>query len=546
MNLAQPLALALGALAIPIFLAYLYRLHRLRKPVASTILLRVIRDEQPAAERARSKLRHRLSLLLMLAALLLTVLALAGPDTGATRGRRLVVVLDTSASMGAREGQIDRLSAAADAVGDLIDRAGEDDELALVTAGGVAGIAVPPTRNHADVVARAKEIQARGAGGDNRDDAMAFRLADGLCRDPARTSIVVVSDGTGLSAPPTRCPVRHVGVGAAADNVGLTALSVRAADGLGLHDIHLGVASTAAAARHVDVTLTTEEGVVDVVGFDLPSRGEMEKTVRVVIERGQTLTAALPGGDALLLDDRATVALPDHGPVKVLLVTSRPKSLLAQVLRLHPRVDLVVAAPGQVPAEPRDLIVLEDDPGANLGPASRVVAFGVAPAGAPLSLGPEAASKTIIRWDFDAPWFRFVDLREVALGGGKTVVGGRGVVDSASGALVATGRWGNRELVVTGFTVDQTDLTLRAAFPNLVANLIDWATPPAVATRPSERGVLSIAETRLAPGPLPGAEMAGGVRWGDSRGLIRIALLVAIALLLGEQILTALMRRRAA
>ena len=547
MTFAQPLALALAALAVPVILAYLYRLHRIKRPIASTILMRVIRDEQPTAQKSKSKLRHRISLALVLAALLATVLALAGPDMGAESGRRVVIVLDTSASMAAREASgTDRLTAAVDEVSDIVASAGEADEIALVVAGGTAGVAMPPTKNHADIVARARSAAARGAGGDNRDDAMAFRLADGLCRDPARTTIVVVSDGAGLSAPKTACPLRHVSVGGAASNVGIAALSVRAADGLGLVDVHLAVASSASEKKQVEVTLTSEAGIVDVVSLEVPPKGEVERTVRVVIEGGQTLTATLSGGDALVLDDRAVVPLPDHGPVKVLLVTARPKSLLAEVLKLHPRVTLSVAAPGQMLAkEAFDLAVLENDPQGELGTVPKVVAFGVVPSGSPITLGAPAANKSIVRWDFSAPWFRYVDLREVAVGGGHNLVGGTSVVDSGSGPLVATAPWGERELVVAGFTVEQTDLTLRAAFPNLVANRVDWATPPVQAARPNESGVLSAAESRLAGAAgLPGDELAAGTRWSDTRGLVRLALIAAILLLLAEQIVSAVLRGR--
>jgi hypothetical protein len=503
MSLTYPWALALLAVAAPVVYAYLFRRSNQKVAVASTILLRVIRDEQPAAQRARAKVRHRLSLALVLAALLLVLLAVIGPKPGGG-GHRYVVVLDTSASMATRGGtgdrDLDRLGRAADAVASLASRLGHDDELALVVTGVDTGVRVPPTRTHADVVAQARALAAAGAGGGNHDDALAFRLADGLCRDAQRTTVLVLSDGAGLAAPPLRCPVAHIALGAAAENVGISALAARSVDGMGAYDVHVAVASTAAVARQVEVSLTAGGGVIDVLALSVPAGGDAEETVRIHVERGQELTATLGGehtGDALALDDRATVSLPDDAPVSVLLVTSRPRSLLAEVLKLHRRVRLTVAAPDAIPSTPVHLVVLEHEPAGPLPPAARVVGFGAAPPGAPISLGAAATDRGVVRWDYDAPWFRYVDLREIFIAAARHVVGGRSIMDSASGALAATARWEDRELVVIGFGGAQTDLTLRAALPNLAAHLLDWAAPTVAATPPP--GVVSAAESHVEP-----------------------------------------------
>ncbi|HUJ57776.1 MAG TPA: VWA domain-containing protein [Kofleriaceae bacterium] len=536
MSLAHPWAVALAALSLPIIAAYLHKLHRDRQLVASAILLRVIRDERPASRRSRSKLRHRISLALLLAALLAALFALVGPHASAEHVGRVVIVLDRSASMATRDGEADRLTHAARAVGDIAERANDSDEVALVAAGGDPAVEVAPTRNHGDVATAALAVARRGAVGDNRQDALAFRLADGLCKDPSNGRIVVVSDGAGMVVPQTRCPVESRVIGRDAENLGIAGMSVRALDGLGMYDVHLAVASSSPKDRHVEVTLTADGEVVDVVTLEVPLHGDAERTVRVTIDHGHTLVATLPGGDANPLDDRAEVALSDAGPVSVLLVTSKKNSMVAEALQLHPRVQLTIAAPGALPPDPRDLIILESDPAGKLPPAAHVVALGVSPGGdAPIELAGTVASRAVVRWDFDAPWFRYVDLHDLVVSSGRLVAGGHSVVDTGAGPLVATAPWGNRELVVTGFTVDETDLTLRAAFPNLIANLIDWAGPKADTTPP--RGVLSSAESHVAPRPLPGQEIATAHKWTDPSWLARLAVLLAIALLIAEQLL---------
>lgn len=574
MTLAQPWALALLTLAAPVVAAYLFRLHNQRRPVASTILLRVLRDPQPAAQRARAKLRHKLSLALILAGLLFAVLALVRPTVGGRGRQRVIVVLDTSASMGARDhGGGTRLERAAAELTTIADDLGPDDQLALITTGATAGVEIPPTTRHADLVLRARELARTGAAGDNGGDELALRLADGLCRDPAHTRVLVLSDGAGLTVPPGRCPRGQRMIGRAADNLGISALSARLVDGLGVHDLHLAVSSSATTARTVQVTLAVDDRVLDVIPLEVPAGGTAERSLRMVIDGGERLRASLTGAagpgsphrptrswrvgaepvpvtirgtpdDALAADDQASISLPDAGPVSVLLVTTRPASLLASALQVHPRARLTIAAPGALPAGPFDLVLLEDAPTMAVPASGHVVGFGLVPTGAPLALGAEASERGVVRWDFDAPWFRYVDLRDLFLTSARVVTGGRPIIDSASGPLAAIGRWDDRELIVTGFAVGATDLGLRAAFPNLIADLIDWAAP-AGAPWPPPEGVLAAAETELTPRPPDPALAAGALAGGGAgHGLFTFAALAAIALLLAEQALTITRRHR--
>src|SRR5690606_28454195 len=70
MSLANPWALALLGLALPVVAAYLHRRRRTPLRVPSAILLRVIAGQTTPKSRAMAKPRHLLSLLLVLLALL--------------------------------------------------------------------------------------------------------------------------------------------------------------------------------------------------------------------------------------------------------------------------------------------------------------------------------------------------------------------------------------------------------------------------------------------------------------------------------------------
>src|ERR1700744_880125 len=113
MNLLHQLALAWLGLAIPIVIFYILKIRLRRVPVSTILFWRQIFEEkQPRS--IWQRLRHLLSLLVPLAFLLLIVSALAEPifKWEAREARRLVLIVDNSASMNATDVAPTRLDAA--------------------------------------------------------------------------------------------------------------------------------------------------------------------------------------------------------------------------------------------------------------------------------------------------------------------------------------------------------------------------------------------------------------------------------------------------
>src|SRR5262245_60437571 len=113
MSLANPSALLWAALAVPIIIFYILKIRLRRVPVSTSIFWRQIFEEKKPRS-LWQKLRHLLSLLAQLAILLLLVGALAEPFFSGElmRARRVVLVIDNSASMNATDMQPSRLQKA--------------------------------------------------------------------------------------------------------------------------------------------------------------------------------------------------------------------------------------------------------------------------------------------------------------------------------------------------------------------------------------------------------------------------------------------------
>src|SRR4051794_29560690 len=125
MTLLAPAALW-ALLAVPaIFILYLIQ-SRYRPQVVASLMLwkRMARDLE--AEASWRRPRWDLLLALQLLVALLVALALARPVVLGSGGERLVVVLDTSASMAARDVQPNRFSAARQQAADVVNTAPAD------------------------------------------------------------------------------------------------------------------------------------------------------------------------------------------------------------------------------------------------------------------------------------------------------------------------------------------------------------------------------------------------------------------------------------
>src|SRR4051794_12699415 len=111
MNLANPTALMWASLAIPVVIFYILKIRLRRVPVSPVIFWRQIFDEKKPRS-IWQRLRHLLSLLVQLVLLFLLVGALTEPffSWESNSARRVILVVDNSASMNATDVAPSRLA----------------------------------------------------------------------------------------------------------------------------------------------------------------------------------------------------------------------------------------------------------------------------------------------------------------------------------------------------------------------------------------------------------------------------------------------------
>jgi hypothetical protein len=490
MNVVNPAALFLAALAAPIIVFYVLKIRLRRVPVSTLLFWQQIFDEKKPRS-LWQKLRHLISLLLQLAFVALVVLALADPifRWQQARARRLVLVVDNSASMNAKDVLPSRLDAAKAEGTKLIDGMRQGDELAIIAAGAQPRVACGPTDHQRSLRSALDSIPA--ADGPTRvfeAVALARRLLSGS--DKIR-KVVVLTDGAFDKAGELarQEDVELIAVGTKAGNVGITRLQARRSllDPIG-YEILVEVENASDEPASFRLELDLEGDPVDVVPLDLAAG---ERTVQVFEKTsadGGRLQASIDRADLLLADNTAWAILPRRARQKVRLVT--PGNLfLEKVFEAIPLVDLEVE---RVAMDAQVLPAPLAQPGGSDGPIivyHRKVPV-VVPAGHVFVIEPEQSgplwqvgeaihNPVVAKQDKDSPLMLYIRLDNVIMPEARKLVlkaPAKVIAESAAGdpLYAVLERPAAGKLAVLTVDLDKSDLPLQTAFPIMVTNLMSW------------------------------------------------------------------------
>lgn len=375
MTLERPAMLAIGALALAVLLLlYLVVRRRVRVEVPALRLWREV-ERDLARSGGLGKLRRSLSLLLHALAVLFAAIALAAPSCNAPteRAARLVLVVDTTASMGARDGATTRLARARDAVLAQVRARGANTELVLIASGCDPGVLVGVTRERGRVERALAGLSPSDCAGDlSRAVALAAERARGAT-GPVQIEVFTdgVTDAGPLPATTTaNVFVRLVGPRAAPENVGIVAADLRApaerdpADGEGRSLVlFVALERSGNTTAPTEVTLTATwlrpdrtESVAGVRALTLPAgRSTASLPVRLATRDTAdlvrvTLTRDEPSRDALAADDAAYAPVPAPDVLDVRLVVTAPGAspFVRRALAADPLVRVRELTPAQL------------------------------------------------------------------------------------------------------------------------------------------------------------------------------------------------------
>jgi hypothetical protein len=536
MNFAVPSAILLAALALPIIAFYVLKVRMRRIPVSTNLFWKQIFDERPPRSLWQN-FRHLISLLAQLFILCSLILAFADPyfSWQILQARRLVLVVDPSASMKATDVSPTRFAAAISEGKSIVDGLRFRDELAIVVAGPTPEVAVGMTGH----IPTLRRVLAQLQPTDNPTSLTeAVELAKQLVGDHQHRQIVVLTDGCESSlrddgsrkevaldtakAPDTK-PLNPKGVDTAsetpteidvqyrffaskASNVGIHQFQVRRSliDPIG-YEILVGVFNASDVPIRCRLELELEGSIVDVIPLELKPNEKWSRAIEKTSMEGGTLAAKLTKiqssesrnaasaktnvaneekstdesdakWNSLQIDDQAWAILPAREVQKVLIVT--PGNLfLTKVFQANPLVDVTTVK--EIPATwPENSILVLHQLHPEVIPARNVLVIDPLANSDLWEQSGVVENPIITEIDKASPLMHHIRLDNVLMPETKQLKF-TSPIKSLAGTLDKTPvfaelRRDSGKCLVLSVDLEKSDLAFRTVFPIMVANALGW------------------------------------------------------------------------
>jgi len=475
MTFLLPIGL-LALLTLPlIVLLHLIQRRRVRQRVPSLELWRSLQSTTTQRKPRRLPLTLLLLLHLLLAALLAVALGQPLLRIALGRATHLVVIVDTSTSMAATDGQPQRLDDAKRAARDLLAQLQRGDRATLID------LQKEPTvlaqANSSDTGALLQQLDALAAGGPDGDLDRALALAQSTAQPRMATRVVVLTDLAlqAATTQPVAGQVEWRTFGGEANNTAIVAFGTRPLRNGG-HQLYARVAhyGSTPVARTLVLTLDGTEVANEPVRLQANGTAEWSWPLPAGARRA---SAALSDSDVQPLDDRADAVLNGGSQQRVLLVSDGAIAF-ERALRAQPNVNVEAVAPDNyTPRDDADLHIFVGYVPPTLPPTPVLV---IAPP-ADQQLVEVGAEQFTLQADqvtdqrFGVLDWRPLQFRRVA----QLTVPPWAEVAVAVGdtPLVLTGQRDGQPVVIWAFDPDDTNLANRIQFPLLTSATVATLLP---------------------------------------------------------------------
>jgi hypothetical protein len=485
LNLSYGELLALAGIVSAGIIA-LYLLDRTKRRQVVATLRFWTAGKLPEELRHKRRIHQPWSLLLQLLSMLLLLLAIAGPrigNLGAARDH--VLLLDTSAWMGARARQGILLDQAKSAALVYVNSLPQVDRVMLVRAD---ALATPVTQfeSNKNAVADAIRRSRPSTSALNLEQALDFAQQAQKLQSQKSGEIVFVGAGriakqdTEIAAPAN---LRVISIPSNGENVGLRKLGVRRAatgsdtweafvelrnDGLRPREITLLLQYAGTAAGAKTMTLAAGSETQATFAFEAKARGLLE--ARVTSTNGR--------GDAFPQDDVAAVEVPIGKSLHVAVYSPEPdllKPLLAGSQQVQATFDLPSKYDPQTSAD----ILVFDRFAPKEPPRNTPSVWIEPPAGSPFTIRANANRVKLDRWHQQTALGAGLYTKDLELAATEVfnlAPGDQAVAETAQGPVVIE-RPGSVKMAALGFDPVRSTMKYELATPLLMANILHWLTP---------------------------------------------------------------------
>ncbi len=462
--LAPAFLWSLAAL-VPLAAIYFLKVRPRKKPVTAFFLWQKIFTEKKASALFK-RLRDVFSLLLMVLAFAAIAFALAEPDLAGDERKDLLIVVDHSASMSAKDGTTTRLEKAKQRARDLITGMNGTQRAAVASFAEVTRMLEHPTRHRKALLEAVNSIQPTEL--PSRVEALrALQPGDEWMKD---TRVLLITDGC-LDAPERLPNVEVLRITDAAKNVGIARADLRSVPGgparLGL--FILPVSSFTELVK-TDITLMHVDSnkLVKIIPVTLQPSENSAVTLTLDDAPSGRWKAMLGLEDALESDNTAFLYVPPRQPVPVGVMADDP-FFFQNAVSAFERSDQLLSlaedtktaqfmlSKGKVPAEISTVVF---QPSGDSSVWSKVGAEIAAPV-------PKVLAK-------DHPLLRYLDAEAMTFAGARQITAPTGAVvlvaDESGPPLIYLMRQGAQTVCVVNLDPLAAQFYLSAWFPVLIHN----------------------------------------------------------------------------
>lgn len=480
LSLGELLGLA-GAISAGVLALYLLDRSKRKQLVAT------LRFWSAADVRTQLKHRRRIqqpwSLILQLVSITLLLLAIAGPRWGGDEdsGRDHVLILDTSAWMGARTRTGMLMDEARTAARNYVHALPRRDRVMIVRAD---ALATPATAFELDRRALDQAIAQSqpGASALNLEQAIEFaRRAQKLQTQRAGEIVFAgvgrVAEGEASLAVPAN--FRVLPVASTQENVGLKKIGLRRSlTAPDQWDIYVAVKNYGVRPRDIQLALQFGGAPAGSKPMTLKPGAEEQATFTYKTKVAGFLEARITPHDSFPQDDRAVIELPARKPLRVAIYSAEPQGLRA-LFASNLQVEATFEPPAKYdPQAGADIIVLD-----RFAPSTRprVDSIWIQPpaSGSPVAVRLTKTGLKIDRWRTDSPLGAGLRAKGLQLDSAELFSPSSGdetVAESDEGALIVA-RASSPKLVAIGFEPLGSSMRYELSTPLLIANILRWMAP---------------------------------------------------------------------
>ncbi len=462
----------------------LYLLDRSRRKLVVSTLRFWVSAQQPPQKKHRRRIQQPWSLLMQLLALLLLLLAVAqlrwGSPAKATRDH--VVVLDTSAWMGARARRGTLMDEARSAALAYIRALPAVDRVMLVRADAFPTPVTGMETNRAAIEAAIRDSKPGNAALD-LTQALSFAQRVQRMNSEGEGEIVLAGasrvseqDAAKLAAIPN---LRVLPVDDPAENCGLRKIGLRRSPAdADLWEIFVTARNYGRQPRTLTLALQFGNVPVGSRSLTLAPGAEQSATFQHRTRVAGLLETRLMTQDAFPQDDSAVLELPAQRPLRIAVYSSEPE-LLRPVLGANPRAKATFLNPAAYDAKLDTDIVVLDRFHPSSPPAHPAIWIEPPAEGAPVRVREQVQNKLLTRWRSDHTLGTGLHTADLKLESAQVFSGAPediAIAEVEQGPVILA-RPAAQKLVVMGFHPLRSAMRYELATPLLFANILRWISP---------------------------------------------------------------------